>query len=147
MNLQQPCQVVQSPNRSCYPVVDVNITPTFQTTKNLALTGKRTPKHIQVDESELTFMECKVPKCTILRHCSQIMKQYFDKKYEAGKWKLFLSLIKSRSMETVRINLGIRTLKNIESSNHIVHQQVNFVYLNVHHNLCLYIQIHLKNIQ
>ena len=31
---QQPCQVVQSPNRSCQRVVDVNVTPTFQTTIN-----------------------------------------------------------------------------------------------------------------
>ena len=33
---QQPCQVVQSPNRSFQPVVDVNVTPAFQTTRNLA---------------------------------------------------------------------------------------------------------------
>ena len=33
---------------------------------------------------------------------------------------IFLALLKSRNMETVRINLGIRTMKNIESSNHIV---------------------------
>ena len=33
---QQPCQVVQYPNRSCQPVMDVNVTPAFQTTKNNA---------------------------------------------------------------------------------------------------------------
>ena len=33
---QQPCSVVQSPNRSCEPVVDVNVTPTFQTARNFA---------------------------------------------------------------------------------------------------------------
>ena len=33
---QQPCQVVQTPNQSCQPVVDLNITPTFQMTRNLA---------------------------------------------------------------------------------------------------------------
>ena len=33
---QQPCQVVQSPNRSCYPEVDVDDTPSFQTEINLA---------------------------------------------------------------------------------------------------------------
>ena len=32
--LQQPFQVIQYPNRSCQPVVDVNVTPTFQTTRN-----------------------------------------------------------------------------------------------------------------
>ena len=48
------------------------------------------------------------------------MKQYFDNKSEAGKCQLFLSLLKSRNMATVIRNLGIRTMKNIESSNHIV---------------------------
>ena len=65
-------------------------------------------------------MEGKVAKCTILRYCSQIMKQYFDNKSEGGKCQLFLALLKSRNMATVRRNLGIRTMKNIESSNHIV---------------------------
>ena len=65
-------------------------------------------------------MEGKVAKRTILRHSSQIMKQYFDNKSEAGKCQLFLALLKSRNMETVRINLGITIMKNIESTNHIV---------------------------
>ena len=64
-------------------------------------------------------MEGKVAKRTILHHCSQ-MKQYFDNKSEACKCQLFLAFLKSRNMETVRRNLGIRTMKNIESSNHIV---------------------------
>ena len=124
-------------------------------------------------------MKGKVPKCTILCHCSQIMKQYFYNKSEAGKSQLFLALLKSRNMAIVRRNLGITTMKNIESSNHIVKSlaaaftsigkklvqktvmwlvvywlnqlyvdpQDNIVYLNAHHNLCLYIQRHLKNIQ
>ena len=33
---QQPCSVVQSPNRSCEPVVDVNVTPAFQMARNFA---------------------------------------------------------------------------------------------------------------
>ena len=33
---QQPWSVVQSPNRSCHPVVDVNVTPSFQTARNFA---------------------------------------------------------------------------------------------------------------
>ena len=73
-----------------------------------------------MDESELTSMEGKVAKCTILHHCSQIMKQYFDNKSKAGKCQLFLALLKYRKMESVRKKLGIRTLNNIESSNHIV---------------------------
>ena len=73
-----------------------------------------------MDESELNSMEGKVDKCTILCHCSQIMKQYFDNKSEDGKCQLSLALLKSRNMATDRINLGITTMKNIESSNHIV---------------------------
>ena len=41
---QQPCSVVQSPNRSCEPVVDVNVTPAFETARNFASKRKRTPK-------------------------------------------------------------------------------------------------------
>ena len=73
-----------------------------------------------MDESGLTSMDGKVAKRTILHHCSQIMKQYFDKKSEATKCQLFLDFLKSINMETVRRKLGIRTLQNIESSNHIV---------------------------
>ena len=72
--------------------------------RNLASKRKRNHKRIQVDESELTSMEVKVAKRTILRHCSQIMKQYFDNKSEAGKCQLFLALLKSRNMATVSNN-------------------------------------------
>ena len=50
---------------------------------------KRTPKCIQVDESELASMEGKVAKRTILRHYSQIMKEYFDNKSEVGNANCF----------------------------------------------------------
>ena len=65
-------------------------------------------------------MEGKVAKRTILHHSSQIMKQYFDKKSEVGKCQLFLALLKSRNVATVRRNLGITTMNNVESSNHII---------------------------
>ena len=48
------------------------------------------------------------------------MKQYFTNKSEAGKCQLFLALLKYRNMVTFRRNLGIRTLNNIESSNHML---------------------------
>ena len=111
---QQPCSVVQSPNRSCETVVYVKVTPTFQMARNFASKRKRTPKRIQVDESGLTSKESKLAKCTILHHSSQIMKQYFDNKSEADKCQLFLALLKYRNMTTVRRNSGIRTLKNIK---------------------------------
>ena len=47
------------------------------------------------------------------------MKQYFDNKSEAGKCQLFLASLKYRNMETIRRNLDITKMKNIESSNHI----------------------------
>jgi hypothetical protein len=43
---QQPCQVVQSPNQSFQPQLDVNVTPAFETARNLASKRKRTPKRI-----------------------------------------------------------------------------------------------------
>ena len=72
--------MVQSPNRSCQTIVDVNVTRAFHTTKILGSMQKRIPKHIQVDENVLSSRKGKVHKFTILHHCSQIMKQYFDKK-------------------------------------------------------------------
>ena len=41
---QQPCLVLQSPNRICHLVVDVNVTLAFQTTTNFVSKRKRTPK-------------------------------------------------------------------------------------------------------
>ena len=81
-----------------------------------------------MDERELTSMEGKVAKCTILHHCSQIMKQYFDNKSKDGKCQLFLALLKSRNMATVRRNLGITKMKNMESSN----QLLNLLLLHSH---------------
>ena len=76
--------------------------------------------HVQLYERELTSMEGKVAKRTILHHCFEIMKQYFDNKSKDGKFQLFLAFLNSRSMASSRKKLGIRTLKNIESSNHII---------------------------
>ena len=47
-------------------------------------------------------MEGNVAKHTIIRHCSQIMKQYIDNKSEAGKCQLFLAFVKYRNMETIK---------------------------------------------
>ena len=94
-----------------------------------------------MDESGLTSMEGKVAKRTILHHCSQIMKKYFDNKSKAGKCQLFLAFLKSRNMATVRRNLGITTMNNIESSNHIVKSLVAAFTLigkkNRSHSLCI----------
>ena len=84
---QQTNNVVQS------PIQNLNITPSISHGR------KCTPKHIQVDESALSSMEGKIPKHTIHLHCSKIIKQYFEPKSNAGKCQLFLSLLKSRSLQ------------------------------------------------
>ena len=73
------------------PIQNVNATPSISNGR------KCTPKRIQVDESTLSSMERKMPQCTIHRHCSEIIRQYFEPKSDAGKCQLFLSLLKSRS--------------------------------------------------
>ena len=61
-----------------------------------------------------------MPQRTIHHHCSKIIRQYFEPKSDAGKCQLFLGLLKSRSFAIGRRILGIKTLRNIESSSHIV---------------------------
>ena len=65
-------------------------------------------------------MEGKIFESNIRCHCSKIIKQYFEPKSDAGKCQLFLSFLKSRSYSIGRRILGIKTLKNTESSSHIV---------------------------
>ena len=96
------------------PIQNLNITPSISHGR------KCTPKHIQVDESAFSSMEGKMPQCTIRRHYLEIIRQYFEPKYDVGKCHLFLCLRKSRSFLIGRRILGIKTLKNIESSSHIV---------------------------
>ena len=73
-----------------------------------------------MDESALSSMEGKMPQHTICRHYLEIIRQYFEPKLDAGKCQLFLSLLKSRSFSIGRRILDIKTLKNTESSSHIV---------------------------
>ena len=73
-------------------------------------THHRTPKHIQVDEGLLNSIEGRLSKRSIAYQTQQILNKY----------RLFLSLLKSRGMNIVRKNLGINMIKNSGPSSHIV---------------------------
>ena len=86
---------------------------------------RRTPKRIQVDESLLNSIEGTLSKCSISYQTQKILDKYFDSKSDGDKCKLFLSLLKSRSMNIVRKNLGIKMVKNSGPSSHIVKSLVD----------------------
>ena len=50
----------------------------------------------------------------------EILVNYFDSKCDGYKCRLFFSLVKSRSMIVVRINLRIKMINSYEPSSHIV---------------------------
>ena len=86
---------------------------------------RRTPKCIQVDECALESLEGKLPDRTIGYPTFKVIKQYFELKFDAGKCQLLLSLLKSRCLAIVRKNLGIKTVRGLETSNHIVRNLVD----------------------
>ena len=60
----------------------------------LSIAKKRTLRRIHVDESCMSGLEDKFPKCTIDWQCSKLMKEYFESKGDAGKCQLLLCLLK-----------------------------------------------------
>ena len=86
----------------------------------LSTARKRTPRHIHVDESCMSGLEGKFPKCTINWQCNKLMKEYFESKGNAGKCQLLLCLLKSNCIVVVRIILGINMVRSSEANNHIV---------------------------
>ena len=85
-----------------------------------------TPKRIQVDESGLASLEGKLPNRTIHYHSYKINQEYFEPKSNAAKCKLFLSLLKSRSLTVVRGILGIKIVQSVETNHHIVRNLVYY---------------------
>lgn len=85
----------------------------------LEIVHQRTPKFLQVDESGIMSLEGKLPNWTIHYQYFKIIKKYFKSKFDASKYKLSFSLLKSRSLTVARIILGIKTIKGLETSNHI----------------------------
>ena len=91
----------------------------------LRIVRRRTPKRIQVVESGLESLEGKLPRFTISYHSYKIIKEYFEPKSDASKCQLFLALLKYRSLNVVRRILGIKTVKIVETSHHIVRNLVD----------------------
>ena len=86
----------------------------------LSSARKRNPSCIHVDESCLSGLEGKFPKCTIDWKCSKLMKEYFESKGDASKCKLLLCFLKSNCLVIVRRILGINMVRILEVNNHIV---------------------------
>ena len=88
-------------------------------------------KCIQVDGSGLASLEHRLHDWTIHYQTFKIIKQYFESKFDAVKCQLFFSLLKSRCLTIVRRILGIKIVKGLESSNHIVRNLVDPLKKNV----------------
>ena len=68
----------------------------------LATSRRRTPKHIQIDESPIGLLEGMLSKRSIVYQSQQMLVNYFDYKCDGDKCRFFISLLKSRSMTIVR---------------------------------------------
>jgi hypothetical protein len=79
-----------------------------------------------VDESGLASLEGMLPNHTICYHSYKIIKEYFERKSDATKCQLFLSLLKSRILIAFRRILGLKKIKSLETSHHIVRNLVDF---------------------
>ena len=86
---------------------------------------RRAHKCIQVDECALESLEGKLPNQTIHYQTFKIIKQYFESKFDVGKFQLLLSLLKSKCLVVVRKILGIKIVRGSETSNHIVRNLVD----------------------
>ena len=64
-------------------------------------------------------------KRSIAYQSQQILANYFDSKCDGDKFKLFISLLKSRSMTIVRKNIRINMINSSESSSHVVRSLVD----------------------
>ena len=73
-----------------------------------------------MDESLLAHLEGKLPKWTIYWQCNKIVKDFFESKNDASKCQLFLALLKSHSLVVVRRLLGIKIVRILDTSNHVV---------------------------
>ena len=91
----------------------------------LSIVRRRIPKFIQVDESGLISLKGKLPNRTIHYHSYKIIKEYFEPISDATKCQLFLALLKYRCFIVVKIILGIKIVKSLETSHHIVRNLVD----------------------
>ena len=63
-------------------------------------------------------------KRSIAYQAQQILVNYFDSKCDGDKCRLFILLLKSRSIPVVRKNLRINMINSYEPSSHIVRSLV-----------------------
>jgi hypothetical protein len=91
---------------------------------------QRDPKCIQVDESGLGLLEGKIPSWNIHYHSYKTNKEYFQPKSNVAKCQLFLALLKSISLTAFRRILGIKIVKILETSHHIVTNQMRMLLKN-----------------
>jgi hypothetical protein len=77
-----------------------------------------------VDESCLASLEGKLPNYTIHYNYYKTIKEYFEPKSNAMKCQLFLDLLKSRSFTIVKRILGIKTMKILETSHHMIFKEL-----------------------
>ena len=64
-------------------------------------------------------------KRSIAYQAQQILVNYFDSKCDGDKCRLFISLLKSRSMNVVRKNLRIKMINSSEPSSYVVRSLVD----------------------
>ena len=78
-----------------------------------------------MDEISLESLEGKLPNHTIHYHSYKIIKEYFEPKSNVAKCQLFLAFLKYRILIVVRRILGIKIVKSLEISHHIVRNLVD----------------------
>ena len=54
-----------------------------------------------------------------------MIKEYFEPKFDAINYQLFFTLLKSKSLIIVRIIVGIKIVKSLETSHHIFRNLVD----------------------
>ena len=87
---------------------------------SLATSCRRNPKRIQIDESLIGSLEGTLSKRSIAYQAQQILVNYFDSKCDGDKCRLFILLLKSRSMTVVRKKLRIKMINSSEPSSYVV---------------------------
>ena len=109
--LDRPCDMV-------YGAIPTSLPP-------LETSRRRIPKCIHIDESLIGSLEGTLSKHSIAYQAQQILVNYFDSKCDGDKCRLFISLLKSRSMTVVRKNLRIKMINSSEPSSYVVRSLVD----------------------
>ena len=77
---------------------------------SLATPHQRTLKRILINACIIGFLEGMMSQSSIAYQTQHILDKYFDSKSDGDKCRLFLSLLKSRSMIVVRRNITIKMI-------------------------------------